>query len=502
MLIASILHAYEGIRTTYSPDNMALYDNPDNIADVMSKTATKSRPNCIGRTSKKCHMGKFESHESYFDSNNKVFRYDPDKKQIWKLLANELRHCILSNGLQYSFYPSARAVDQLAFRISKEVDFRQLAKEYGVKFSVAISFVRLALYDVKLIADDSASMGKDRIAELKEHARKLITLSARFDTDGMDLIMMNYCRPGENNVINFKGQDAGTQFDDFWNQFPQCQTRRHYYITPTGKILNDYVINPLFDNPKAAFNKPVLVYILTDGLPYHGFGDYSGARLLVENVLLNAYKLKEKYDMPQTAIEFSFGQIGDDKDAIDWLNNVDDYPYNGMNVDVNSRFEKESDQILENSIARNEGEVVIDRGQWFAKYILGAIVDELDLLDETKTREQKEVRDSKILPIYSEVAMSDPKMKLNQQNEHQISRTESDHTYRILYKYATAYLDKLDSYDIKTYRTWIPTDLLNAIEEYSQQFNERQRYMDDVELNVENYHPFGITIAEAYVVKK
>eukprot|EP00834_Sanchytrium_tribonematis_P004208 NODE_194_length_13294_cov_0.803714.p4 type:complete len:419 gc:universal NODE_194_length_13294_cov_0.803714:3141-4397(+) len=358
---------------------------------------------CIGRGNPiEC-----ESIPKYVDDGVRLFHKN-EEKVLWKSLSNELRDCITSNGLQHSFYPDPVAVDLLAHRISENFDVESIMTEFEVNYKIAISFVRLALYDVKLIADDSGSMDDDRIAELKEHAQKLISLSARFDTDGMDLIMMNYCRPGGNNVINFKGQNAGTQFDDFWKQFPEECNSRQYYLTPTAKLINDYVIQPLFEKPKAIFNKPVLVYTLTDGVPNHGFGGISGAKLLVENVLLNAYYLKKKHGMPQTAIEFTFGHIGNDKAAGDWLNDLDNYPYIDMNVDVVSSFEIESSQI---SLAGKITEFTI--GLWFAKFALGAIDDNYDLMDELESIWDKLAKDPTQLPLYSEVPdkNSDPKMK-------------------------------------------------------------------------------------------
>eukprot|EP00834_Sanchytrium_tribonematis_P006468 NODE_479_length_6970_cov_0.750982.p2 type:complete len:420 gc:universal NODE_479_length_6970_cov_0.750982:2527-1268(-) len=297
--------------------------------------------------------------------------YRPSPELNHLMVANELRMAIVSNSLEV-FYPNPELVDRLAIQICEKMQrnrktFEDVSKMLGNEaeeepLAEAYKLARLALYDVHMLIDDSGSIFRDghRKYEIIEFTSMLVEIVSEFDTDGLDLCYMTW--PG-----NFKYASKA----EFQKGFPISGG-----WTPTGTALFDKVIQPLFREKAQFFKKPVLVYLLTDGIPLHGFSDLdsntdaAAARLLVENVFLDTHALKQKYGMPETAIEFGIGQIGDDGDAAKWINGFDNSPEIGETIDVTDDFQSEAGQITG-----------LKKWQWRLKFILGAIDPELDSLD-------------------------------------------------------------------------------------------------------------------------
>eukprot|EP00834_Sanchytrium_tribonematis_P006467 NODE_479_length_6970_cov_0.750982.p1 type:complete len:562 gc:universal NODE_479_length_6970_cov_0.750982:4869-3184(-) len=292
------------------------------------------------------------------------------------IIANELRMAVVSNGLQ-NFYPDPVALDQLAFHLSEKLKFNEIANLVGreTPLKEAYKLARLALYDIYMVVDDSGSIFNPHFSERKEEVREfssmLIDIVSKFDTDGLDFYFLNKRCNAENSEYKF--QNSG----EFRQVFDQLTGRNCY--TPTGSTLSDRVIKPLFRNIDK-FSKPVLVYLLTDGEPYHRIignwqDDTKAAKLLVENAFLDAYTLKKLFGMQQNAIEFVIGQIGNDKAASLWLDMFDEYPIIAPQVDVTDDFKSEGDQVL-----KRNGRI-LKKWQWKLKYVLGAIDDARDGLD-------------------------------------------------------------------------------------------------------------------------
>eukprot|EP00834_Sanchytrium_tribonematis_P007418 NODE_666_length_4904_cov_0.563580.p2 type:complete len:570 gc:universal NODE_666_length_4904_cov_0.563580:581-2290(+) len=340
---------------------------------------------------------RFYEVSSYYndDDGNPFFYNVRDHSTNGKLsepliIANELRMAVVSNGLQ-NFYPGPVALDQLAHKISKDVDFKEIAKLVGkgTPLKEAYKLARLALYDIHMVADDSGSIFDsrfpERVRELKEYSTMLINIVSLFDSNGLDFYFLNNFCDAQNGKYKFRNSD---EFIRVFNGINRGG------CTPTGSTLSDRVIKPLFRNMNQ-FNKPVLVYLLTDGVPNHNiiynrnerneatrnqqyYDDVKAGKLLVENAFLDAYVLKEQFEMQQNAIEFVIGQIGDD--AQKWLDMFDDYPIIAPQVDVTDDFGSEKKQVFKRNGHR------LKKWEWVMKYVLGAIDDKRDGLDSYRTK--------------------------------------------------------------------------------------------------------------------
>eukprot|EP00834_Sanchytrium_tribonematis_P007417 NODE_666_length_4904_cov_0.563580.p1 type:complete len:571 gc:universal NODE_666_length_4904_cov_0.563580:2888-4600(+) len=316
----------------------------------------------------------FYSEDDIMDAKSRTDLRFTSNELNYLMVANELRMAIISNSLE-GFYPNADLVDQLAIHICDRLaregqNFKRIGDIIGAPLLEAYKLTRLALYDVHMVADDSGSIFSfdQRERELKEYSTMLINIVSLFDSNGLDFYFLNHICDENGGKYKFRNSD------EFMEVFGQINRNG---CTPTGSTLSDRVIKPLFGNIDE-FNKPVLVYLLTDGVPYHGLLDPDSldtpaAKLLVENAFLDAHALKLKYKMPATAIEFGIGQIG--TAAKEWLDKFDVHPIIGENVDVTGDFDAEKVQIPG-----------LEEWQWKLKFILGAIDNELDSLDFGKNK--------------------------------------------------------------------------------------------------------------------
>lgn len=121
---------------------------------------------------------------------------------------------------------------------------------------IGFDLVKLALYDVAFLLDDSGSMrfGDGLIDELKFLLQAVAFASSLFDQDGFTVRFMNSGLEG-NNVRTAEQAEALVNQVKFEG------------VTPLAGSLHDKILMPLVYNPanRGALNKPVLVIIITDG---------------------------------------------------------------------------------------------------------------------------------------------------------------------------------------------------------------------------------------------
>ena len=181
--------------------------------------------------------------------------------------------------------------------------------------------------------------------ELKSVVNIVISIASIYDEDGIDIHFLN-----RNNESNIKSLE---QVSNILDEPPQG-------LTPLTKHLSI-----IFDKFQDSL-KPVLVLIATDGVPYNGQCD-----------LENFKKLLIHKD--NTKFYISFLACSDQQKDIGYLNELDLLI---PNVDTLDDYNSERKEVLE---AQGK-DFSYTFGDHVVRLLLGPICEELDTLDEKKSK--------------------------------------------------------------------------------------------------------------------
>jgi len=217
----------------------------------------------------------------------------------------------------------------------------QILERFKVTIAVPEDLYVLQDYDVVIIADDSGSMSTgSRWKELQDSLSQIVTVGSVFDDDGLDIFFLN--RP----VVTGVRSADDKHFLDAFSRGPGGTTP----LTVTV----DTVM-------RAKFLKPVLLFIMTDGVPDKGVATF---RSKIGSIVNNKRKPVKVQIMACT----------EDDNAVGWLDELDE-AFDG--VDVTDDYDTERAQVL------RIGKVAqFNRGDWCMKAMLGPISRKFDELDE------------------------------------------------------------------------------------------------------------------------
>ncbi|KAK2813365.1 hypothetical protein FQN50_000680 [Emmonsiellopsis sp. PD_5] len=291
----------------------------------------------------------------------------PPSPHMTAIYKQALLNTVQEKRLQAMYPPGSPALDQIASRITNQVD--HFCSTWKVPREVGQDIVKLALFDVILYIDDSGSMlhdeGGSRIDDLKLILNRVSFAASLFDDDGINIRFMNSDKQG-NNIKNER--DVEHLMTTF---LPNG-------MTPLGTKLLEKVLEPLVVAPARAgqLRKPVLVITITDGQPTgEGMDGVSNAI---------KYATTELERLPQYgrgAISFQFAQVGNDKRAREFLSKLDQMPGIGELIDCTSNFESEQEEM---SLANPP--VYLTPELWLIKMLLGSIDSSYDTKDEKTSR--------------------------------------------------------------------------------------------------------------------
>jgi hypothetical protein len=216
-------------------------------------------------------------------------------------------------------------------------------------------------FEIVVIADDSGSMqmssvpahqrklgqtSKTRWDELQDTVGLIVELGACFDASGLDIFFLN--RPPISGVTSASDQ----------------QLIRSFACPPQGST-------PLTETMQKVAKtcggeKPVLLFILTDGEPNGGATNFCKelSRLVKKQSTSHTFKVQI---MACTA----------DEDAVAWLNDVD---HQFKEVDVTDDYHSEMLEVLKGAKKVNK----FTRGDWCMKAMLGPVSSKFDAWDEKK----------------------------------------------------------------------------------------------------------------------
>lgn len=302
----------------------------------------------------------------------------------WKVIARLLAATVADQYL-YPFYDWPK-IQYMAQQIASSGTLADIADSWEMPPFLAQDLVKLALFDVMFLLDDSASMNSERGARI-EGLRQIVKRSAdaagRLDPDGMEVAWMNADLPPQDSKIR-SAKDAD-------RLVKQC--RFDGRATPLGYALDRKLLRPhLFDPLSRGYlKKPVLAIVITDGRP-------TGSSEKGEKIVQVIKEAKERLKSSQhgeDALSVTIAAVGNDSEAQDWLDSIDSHPVIGDLVDVVSDIHNEGRQI------KQKTGVDLTPDLHCLKLLLGGIDTGYDASDEpptgkhTRRQADKDQKDAK-----------------------------------------------------------------------------------------------------------
>ncbi|PWW79477.1 hypothetical protein C7212DRAFT_291249 [Tuber magnatum] len=272
------------------------------------------------------------------------------------VLLSILREAVKEKGIEH-MYPDARLVG-IANDMAKKDPVNTLCNHWRLPKEIGFDFVKLALFDVVFLLDDSGSMrfGEGLIDELKFILSNVAFATGLFDQDGFSVRFMNSNVQGDN--IKTEQQAAAlvdqVRFED---------------VTPLATSLKKKILDPFVYGPEQrnGLKKPVLVIIITDGRPTDN----------VHGEFQQHIQSVSSHFRGKGVVSFQIAQVGNDKGAQQFLSELDSDKVIGGLIDCTSNFELESMEF------RKKG-VELTKHLWYTKLLLGSIDSSYDSKDEDK----------------------------------------------------------------------------------------------------------------------
>lgn len=292
-----------------------------------------------------------------------------------------LQSTIQAKDLQAFFPPNDSRLDQAAAVAADHID--QVCIDWLLPKEMGQDLTKLALFDVVIYIDNSGSMlfAKDgqRIRDLRTVLKYVVGIVKLFDSDGLSIRFMN--DPGKaldnvkdektiNEVLNQPGLFHGT--------------------TPLGTQLHEQIVKDIVRKAQTnSLPKPVLVIGITDGKPE---GEHTNA---LNDAIAHAKRYTSNTIYGSGAVSFEFAQVGEDENAHEFFDQLDNDPEVGMLVDCTSSYEQEDEQM------RKTTGYELTPQLWILKLLLGAIDSSYDAKDEKKPPRPDPQRLGNAPPPYS-----------------------------------------------------------------------------------------------------
>jgi hypothetical protein len=247
-------------------------------------------------------------------------------------------------------YPEAR-LRSIAAELAKRDPVNTLCNHWKLEKEISFDFVKLALFDVVFLLDDSGSMRftEGHIDELKFILSNVAYATGLFDQDGFSVRFMNSNIQGDH--IKTEGQAAAivdqVRFED---------------VTPLATSLKNKILDPYVYGPHRAgmLRKPILVIIITDGKVYPDGSCDIGSQLTTSSPLITlmassnnisgrSRPISEEREVRSLAlpsrgtladycivVSFQIAQVGVDKGAQEFLAQLDSDQNIGRLIDCTS----------------------------------------------------------------------------------------------------------------------------------------------------------------------
>jgi hypothetical protein len=309
-----------------------------------------------------------------------AIRPGSDQNVMWAALrdpnhiADILSACVTDQHL-YPFYDFAR-LHQIASQIAHSGSLYDCCEKWQLPPQLGQDLVKLALFDISFLLDDSLSMqseGHLRRDSLKAILMRAADAGARFDPDGMEVAWMNG-QKHEPHRLRTAAEASDLVSRCKWDG----------KATPMGASLERMLAaNVLSRAENNALNKPALIIIITDGRPT---GQHEHDHKILR-VIRHAKDRLARTRYGADAISFSICAVGNDREAQDFLDQVDSDPQVGGMVDVTS------DRRIEAAQLQKKSGIELTEELHCLKVMLGGIDSSYDASDEPQGQYRRSARE-------------------------------------------------------------------------------------------------------------
>ena len=243
----------------------------------------------------------------------------------------------------------------LAFSFLADPGLSRICRKYEIQPKMSKHLLKLRGFEIVIVCDDSSSMnnptenpGRTRWDELCSTVKIIVEIGVIFDSDGVDIYFLN--------------RDPILKVKDSTNIVQAFQTPPEGH-TPLALVLKEIFQSELASRKR---NKKLFVLVATDGEPTD------------ENGVPNRGELKRIMEKVRTVAttHVSFLICTEDRDGVAYL---DQWDKSMRNVDINDDFKTQREKIRQR---RRRKDYPFSRGDYVVKVMMGAIVPELDRLDE------------------------------------------------------------------------------------------------------------------------
>lgn len=280
-----------------------------------------------------------------------------NNNQLFQLLEG----CVRDQRIGAFFSPAS--LQQIMQQGDLMGKLQHLAQTWRIPTEIAIDLVKIALFDIIILVDDSGSMSfeenGERIEDMKAILNKVSEACSLFDQDGISVRFLNANVQGDNirNANDVQRLVSQIKFQG---------------LTPLGTSLEQKILDPMVHGParQGALRKPVLVIAITDGAPQ------GEDRNKIQQVILRSKRELQQTQYGPDAVSFQFVQVGSDLKARDFLGQLDRDPQVGSMIDCTSDYELEADEM------QRAGVTNFDPNVYMVKLLLGSIDSSYDSHDE------------------------------------------------------------------------------------------------------------------------
>ncbi|KAL7417257.1 hypothetical protein BDY24DRAFT_377238 [Mrakia frigida] len=278
-----------------------------------------------------------------------------DPRQVESIL----QQCVQDQNLS-AFYPPG-SLGPIAQKVAQSGALDTIATNWSMPKELATDLLKLALFDVVILVDDSGSMafeeGGERIDDLKLILSRVAFVTGLLDADGIQVRFLN---------SNVEGNNIATE----QAALALLGNIKYSGLTPLGTSMDKKVIQPLLLGPARAgrLQKPVLII----GTPAGEARDH------IFRVISNTNSELQRTRYGPDAVSYQFAQVGNDLKAQAFLGELDSHPTIGGLVDVTSNYESEQAEMMQKSGMDLTPEL------WLVKLLMGGIDSSYDEQDEVR----------------------------------------------------------------------------------------------------------------------
>lgn len=335
--------------------------NVQNIPSLQPVSITREDVHNMNQLAQEVRTDYISIQQNQYNLQKPIVPIGPDypNQDVSSLVVEKMWRIVCLKKL-YAFY-SQVSLQNLVNRACRH-DYKTLMVQWGLPtLDMTIDLAVLGLYDIIIFGDDSGSMGTEEPKEdnltrwdiLKQVIKTIGFWSSLMDADGVVIRFINSMTEG-NGISN--SADIDSIF----------RTVRPSGNTPLGEQLEKKIISkivvPLIRSQE--IQRPVLILNITDGVP--------NSKEAVKQTILNCRNFCATTKYGENAVAFSFAQIGSDKNATEYLSQLDTDVQIGHLIDCTSEF----------SIEKEECGQGFTEAVWVVKLMIGAVDPAYDSADE------------------------------------------------------------------------------------------------------------------------